>query len=169
MSYLKNHKLLLLIIGVLLVSNFGLLYFNTFRNPKPASRLSEKEMREKAKERVIKEVGLTAEQAVVYDSLRNQQFKKMRPLFEELNKSKEEFFSLVYQDHVPDSVFQAYAARIGEKQMAVDVNTYLYFQSIKSICTEEQKSKMDSFIQQIVKRIVSGGRRGGGPDKKEKK
>src|SRR5574339_856659 len=123
MSYLKNHKLLLLIIGVLLVSNFGLLYFNTFRNPaKPAPRFSEKEMREKAKERVIKEVGLTAEQATVYDSLRNQQFKKMRPLFEELNKSKEEFFSLVYRDNVPDSVFQAYAARIGEKQMAIDIN-----------------------------------------------
>ena len=168
MSYLKNHKLLLLIIGVLLVANIVLLYplaFNKHSQP----RFSEKEMREKAKERVQKEVGLNAEQVALYDSLRTKQFESMRPLFEDLSKSKESFFNLIYQNGVSDSVINRYASAIGEKQIAIDLKTFQYFQAIKAICTEEQRPKMDSFIQQIVKRINGGGRRGSGSEKKDKK
>ncbi len=168
MSYLRNHKLLLLVIGVLLVANVVSLYLLAF-NKHPQPRFSEKEMREKAKERVQKEVGLSADQVVLYDSLRTKQFESMRPLFEDLSKSKESFFNLIYQNGVNDSVINRYAATIGEKQQAIDLKTFQYFQAIKAICTEEQKPKMDSFIQQIVKRINSGGRRGPGPEKKDKK
>lgn len=165
MSYLRNHKLLLLIIGVLLVANIGLLYLLVF-NKHSQPRFSEKEMRERAKERVMKEVGLNAEQVILYDSLRTKQFESMRPLFEDLSKSKDAFFNLIYQNGVSDSVINNYAELIGEKQQAIDLKTFQYFRNIKAICTEEQKPRMDSFIQQIVKRINSGGRRGPGPEKK---
>ena len=170
MSYLKNYKLLLVIISVLLLANIGLLYFFVFNKPTHPHKPSKEEMRKAAIEKVKKEVGLNDEQAVVYDSLRIKQFEKMRPMFEDLVKAKEEYFSLIYQQGVSDSVLNAYSAKIGEKQMALDVNTFRYFQSIKALCTEEQKPKMDSFIQQIVKRIINnGGRRSSGPDKKDKK
>jgi len=168
MSYLRNHKLLLLIIGVLLVANIVSIYLLAF-NKHTQPRFSEKEMREKAKQRVQKEVGLDTNQVVLYDSLRTKQFESMRPLFEDLSKSKESFFNLIYQNRVSDSVINRYAATIGEKQQAIDLKTFQYFQAIKAICTEEQRPKMDSFIQQIVKRINNGGRRGPGPEKKDKK
>jgi hypothetical protein len=63
----------------------------------------------------------------------------------------------------------AYASRIGEKQMALDLSTFHYFQSIKALCNEEQKPKMDSFIKQIVKRIISNSPGRPSSDKKEKK
>jgi hypothetical protein len=111
---------------------------------------------------------LNDEQAVAYDSLRSQQFRNMKPLFKELTKSKEDFFSLIYQQGVSDSVLNSYASKIGEKQMELDISTFHYFQSIKELCKEEQKPKMDSFIKQIVKRIISNnGRRPS--DKKENK
>lgn len=164
MSYLRNHKLLLLIIGVLLVANIGLLYFFVLNRPeKPTHK-----PRPNPLEVVKKEVGFNDQQAGTYDSLRNNQFKNMRPLFEDVTKSKEDFFSLIYNEGVNDSTINAYASRIGEKQMALDLSTYRYFQSIKALCTEEQKPKMDSFIKQIVKRIVNNGPRKAG-DKKEKK
>lgn len=169
MSYLRNHKLLLLIIGVLLIANIGLLYYFVFNKPVHPPKLTEQEMRDRAKEKVKNEVGLNAEQVSVYDSLRTNQFKIMKPYFEDITKSKEDFFSLIYQQNVSDSVLNAYASRIGEKQMALDLSTFRYFQSIKALCTEEQKPKMDSFIKQIVKRIINNGPRRPAADKKDRK
>ncbi len=164
MSYLRNHKLLLLIVGVLLLANIGLLYFFVFNRPAHPPRVTDNPV-----QKVKKEVGLNDEQAALYDSLRTNQFKNMKPLFKDLTKSKEDFFSLIYQPNVSDSVLNSYAARIGEKQMALDISTFHYFQSIKGLCTEEQKPKMDSVIKQIVKRIINNGSRRPPSDKKDRK
>ena len=169
MSYLRNHKLLLLIVSVLLIANIGLLYFFVFNKPKKPPRTTADEMRRMQIEKVKKDVGLNDEQTALYDSLRSKQFKTMKPLFEDITKSKEDFFSLIYQSNVSDSVLNAYASRIGEKQMALDLSTFRYFQSIKALCTEEQKPKMDSVIKQIVKRIINNGSRRPPSDKKDKK
>ena len=159
MSYLRNHNVLLLIISVLLIANIGLLYFFVFNKPTRHDKMEPdpKVIHAKAIEKVKNEVGLNDEQAVLYDSLRTKQFRNMKPLFKELTKSKEDFFSLIYQEGVNDSVLHAYASKIGEKQMELDISTFHYFQSIKALCKEEQKPKMDSFIKQIVKRIINNG------------
>lgn len=157
MSYLRNNKVLLLITSVLFVANIGLLYFFVFNKPEHERKMNPDEMRKMAIEKVKNEVGLNDEQAVAYDSLRSQQFRNMKPLFKDLIKSKEDFFSLIYQQGVSDSVMNSYASRIGEKQMELDISTFHYFQSIKALCNEEQKPKMDSFIKQIVKRIINNG------------
>ena len=169
MSYLRNHKLLLLIISVLLIANIGLLYFFVFNKPDrhPPSPTRD-EMRKMAMEKVKKEVGLNDERAILYDSLRSNQFKNKKPLFEDVTRSKEEFFSLIYKDGVSDSLINSYVSKIGEKQIALDLSTFHYFQSIKALCNEEQKPRMDSVIKQIVKRIINNGQRRP-VDKKEKK
>jgi hypothetical protein len=170
MSYLRNNKVLLLITSVLLVANIGLLYFFVFKKPEHERKMSQDEMRKMAIEKVKSEVELNDEQAVAYDSLRSQQFRNMKPLFKALTKSKEDFFSLIYQQGVSDSVLNSYASKIGEKQMELDISTFHYFQSIKALCNEEQKPKMDSFIKQIVKRIINNGpQRRPPPDKKDSK
>ena len=171
MSYLRNHKILLLIIGVLLIANIGLLYFFVFNKPEHQRKMTSDEMRKMAIEKVKKEVGLNDEQAVAYDSLRSQQFRNMKPLFQDLTKTKEDFFSLIYQQNISDSVLNSSASMIGEKQMELDLSTFHYFQSIKALCTDEQKPKMDSFIKQIVKRIINnnGPRRPSSSEKKDNK
>jgi len=169
MSYLRNHKLLLLIIGVLLIANIGLLYFFVFNKPGKPHRPTEIDMHDQAIKKVKTEVELNDEQTVAYDSLRSQQFRNMKPLFQDLTKSKEDFFALIYRQGVSDSVVNSYASRIGEKQMALDISTFHYFQSIKDLCNEEQKPKMDSFIKQIVKRIINNNGPRRPSDKKENK
>lgn len=170
MSYLRNHKLLLVVIGVLLVANIALLYFSflkktdTGHKPPPTPE----EMRARAIEKVKEEVGFNDEQAKIYDSLRTNQFKNMKPLFEDVTKAKEDFFALIYKEDVSDSLVKSYSSNIGERQMALDISTFRYLQSIKSLCTEEQKPKMDTFIKQIVKRIIYNGQRRP-QDKKERK
>ena len=152
MSYLRNNRVLLLVTSVLLVANVGLLYFFVFNRPQKPSKPPVNPI-----EKVKNEVGLSDEQAVAYDSLRSQQFRNMKPLFKGVTKSKEDFFSLIYEEGVSDSVLNSYASKIGEKQMELDISTFHYFQSIKALCNEEQKPKMDSFIKQIVKRIINNG------------
>lgn len=169
MSYLRNHKILVLIISVLLLANIGLLYYFVFNKPQKHPRPTPEEIRRVAMEKVKKEVGLNEEQATLYDSLRTNQFKNMKPLFKDLTKSKEDFFSLIYQPNVSDSVLNSYASMIGEKQMALDLSTFHYFQSIKGLCTEDQKPKMDSVIKQIVKRIINNGPGRPPSDKKDRK
>jgi len=165
MSYLRNHKLLLLVISVLLIANIGLLYFFVFNKPQKTQRPPIANPIEK----VRKDVGLNDQQTALYDSLRSNQFKNMKPLFQDLTKSKEDFFSLIYQPNVSDSVLTAYLSKIGESQTALDLSTFRYFQSIKALCTEEQKPKMDTVIKQIVKRIINNGARRPPPDKKDKR
>ena len=173
MSYLRNHKLLLLIIGVLLVANIVLLYFFVLNKPQSEHRVvtfGPEEMGKRTLTKLREEVGFNEQQITVFDSLRNHQLKNMKPFFKDITKSKEEFFSLIYNEGVSDSTINAYASRIGEKQMALDLSTFHYFQSIKALCTEEQKPKMDSFIKQIVKRIVNNnGPRKPADKKKENK
>jgi hypothetical protein len=169
MSYIKNNRVLLLITSVLLIANIGLLYYFVFNKPAHPPRPSEDEMHKMAIQKVKDEVGLNDEQAVAYDSLRSQQFRTMRPLFKQVTRSKEDFFTLIYQPNVSDSVLSSYASRIGKNQMELDLSTFHYFQSIKALCNEEQKPKMDSFIKQIVKKIISNNGPRRPSDKKENK
>jgi protein CpxP len=169
MSYIRNNRILLFITSVLLIANIGLLYYFVFNKPAHPPRPSDKEMRDMAIQKVKDEVGLNNEQAVAYDSLRSQQFRTMRPLFKQVTRSKEDFFALIYQPDVSDSVLSSYASRIGKNQMELDLSTFHYFQSIKALCNEEQKPKMDSFIKQIVKRIISNNGPRRPSDKKENK
>ena len=172
MSYLRNNKLLLLIIGVLLVANIALLYLFVSNKPEKGGHReppTPEERRAFAIKKVKDEVGFNDQQANVYDSLRENQFRNMKPLFQDVTRSKEDFFSLIYKEGVSDSAINAYAAKIGEKQMALDLSTFRYFQSIKVLCTEEQKPKMDSFITQIVKRIINNGQQRKPSDKKDRK
>jgi periplasmic protein CpxP/Spy len=171
MSYIRNNRILLLITSVLLVANIGLLYFFVFdkKSPPPHKPPTDEQIHTKAREEVMEEGGLDAQQAVAYDSLRTQQFRTMKPLFKDITKSKEDFFSLIYQQGVSDSVLNSYASKIGEKQMELDISTFHYFQSIKALCNEEQKPKMDSFIKQIIKRIINNNGPRRPSDKKENK
>ena len=169
MSYIRNNRILLVITSVLLVANIGLLDYFVFNKPAHPPKPSEKEMHDMTIQKVKNEVGLNDEQAVAYDSLRTQQFRRMRPLSKDITKSKEDFFSLIYQQGVSDSVLNSYASKIGEKQVELDLSTFHYFQSIKELCKEEQKPKMDTFIKQIVKRIISNNGPRRPSDKKENK
>ena len=160
MSYLRNHKLLLLVIGVLLVANIGLLWNFVWKKPptppKPPS----------ARERMIQEVGFTDEQVIIYDSLRDKHYKSIKPMFRELRHSKDSLFKLMHQPLVSDSLIENQSAIICEKQQAIDLKVHHYFGTIRDLCTEEQKPRMDAFLQDLAKRMSAFNRRGPGSEQK---
>jgi protein CpxP len=164
MSYLRNNKLLLLIIAVLIITNIVVLYFHVWRK----QGIRHPSMKEMVMKKLEKEVGFSKQQLATYDSLRSKHYESMRPLFDELKSAKDNFFSLAGKPEVADSVINNYSTAVSIKQNAIDKKMLHYFWSLKNICTEDQKPKMDSFLTDITKRMAGGGRRGPGPEKDKK-
>lgn len=161
MNYIKNNKVLLLVITVLLLTNISLLYFHVGRRYLPHRSIKEQIMM-----KLEKEVGLNKHQLAMHDSLHTKHMEFMKPLFEELKTAKDSFFRLTYQPQVSDSVLQYYASKINEKQQAIDIKMLKYFWSIRDLCTAEQKPKMDSFLQTITRRMSGSSHRSPDRDKK---
>ncbi|HLF46999.1 MAG TPA: hypothetical protein VI548_11275 [Chitinophagaceae bacterium] len=161
MSYIKNYKLLLLIIVALFITNIGLLYFYVWKKDfKP-----HKSMKEQVLSRLEKEVGFSKEQIAAYDSMRTRHFESIGPMFEELKLAKDSFFNLILQPEVNDSVIDLLSSKIRARQQAIDIKMLKYFRLTKELCTEEQLPKMDSFLKSITKRMYEGpGRRRPGTD-----
>ena len=165
MSYLRSNKLLLLIIGVLLVANISLLWFYVWKKPNKAE--PRKQM-EQPSTRLKREIGFNDQQATIYDSLREKHYGSIRPMFEELRTSRDSLFKLMHQPMVDDSLIASQSEIVYEKQKAIDLKMHRYFRSLRDLCTEEQKPKMDSFLTNLAKKMANGRRWGGG-EKKDKK
>lgn len=164
MSYLRNNKLLLLIIGALLVANIALLWFYVWNKPFKAPR----QPMESASIRLKREVGFSDQQAAMYDSLREQHYSTIKPMFEELRNSRNNLFNLMHQPLVEDSLIAAQSEVVYEKQKAIDLKMHRYFRTLRDLCTEDQKPKMDSFLTNLGKKMANSRRWGGG-EKRDKK
>ena len=164
MSYLRNHKLLLLVISVLLISNIGLLWFYVWNKPKSVGPPKPPPVNIQ----MINEVGFDEQQVAIYDSLRKDHYETIGPMFKDLRHERDSLFKLMHQPELPDSLIEMQSGIVYKKQQAIDLKMHRYFRSVRDICTEEQKPKMDTFLVNLAKKMNSGRRWGGG-DKKDKK
>jgi hypothetical protein len=165
MSYLRNNKVLLLVIAVLLLTNIGLMYFS-FWKKHPAER---KSMREDIRVKLISEVGLDSAQIKAYDTLRKAHFESIKPMFTELRTAKDSLFKIIHQPGVSDSSITLFSTGIFEKQQAIDLKIHRYFRSLREMCTDQQKPKLDSFLVNMASRMSWGNRRGPNTEMKSKK
>ncbi len=109
-------------------------------------------------ETLKREVGLDSVQMKTLDSLRSEHWKKMRPLFEDLQTTKNNFYILLKSPETPDSVILNAASLIGEKQKAVDLQVFYHFKNSRLVCTPEQRPKYDSLVQERIKRMAGPAR-----------
>jgi protein CpxP len=101
-----------------------------------------------------KEVGFTKEQVDAYLSLRKAHFDKVHTLFDELRKTKTDFYNLIYTSQVSDSSVNRAADLISEKQKTLDLNMFNYFKMIRNICTADQLQKFDTTIKKVLIRMT---------------
>lgn len=102
------------------------------------------------------EVGFSKDQLVQYQSLRKAQMEKVKPLFNGVRKAKKDFYDLLYSDNLPDSLIKMNADSIAQKQKNLDTQMFMYFRSIRNICTPDQLQKFDSSMKKVVQRMVGG-------------
>jgi Spy/CpxP family protein refolding chaperone len=111
------------------------------------------------KEALKNEVGFNDQQMSQFDGMVGVHRQQMRPLFEDINKTKENFYYLLTQPKASDSVLNAAAREIGEKQKLIDLKIFMHFQNIRQLCTPKQQPAFDSLVQRVVHRMIVPMRR----------
>ncbi|HYF32480.1 MAG TPA: Spy/CpxP family protein refolding chaperone [Chitinophagaceae bacterium] len=160
-------KILLFLVGILLVTNLVLLVFILGKKDGHEGRRVQQDRSSVMRIYLKDSVGFTDQQLAQFDKLRDQNKQDMKPLFEQMRQSKLAFYNLLKQPGAHDSVTTAAANAMAEKQKAVDMAFYKYFEEVRSLCTPEQQVKYDSLVQQIVRRMISPSRKGDSKQKKE--
>jgi Spy/CpxP family protein refolding chaperone len=164
MNYFKNNKVLLLVIAALILVNLGLLYYGFLNRNKrvggPRGSFNKDSMMARTERKLRNEVGFNDAQIKQYEALRTKHFDSLDIKLEELGKAKENFINLVYQPQLSDSSINAAAGKVCEKQRSIDEQMLRHFVSVRQLATEEQRPRMDSFLQKITKRMSGRGRMG---------
>ena len=150
-----------MIIAALILVNVGLLYGYLKKDAKKPKfdRPTDEQRMQMTKTRLQEDVGFTDAQAEQYIQLRKNHFESIRPMFEDLRVAKDSLFSLSYRDD-SDTLVDLYAKRVCDKQTAIDTRMVNYFRSLRALANEDQKTKMDTFLMNMTRRMAGGA---GGP------
>ncbi|MBK7306323.1 MAG: hypothetical protein IPI88_04325 [Chitinophagaceae bacterium] len=57
------------------------------------------------------------------------------------------------QENISDSIVESFSKKIGNLEEQRDVFTFRHFQKLRAICTNEQKIRFDSIIQQALRQM----------------
>ena len=165
MNNSKNRILIFLVVFLLLTNIAMLLYFTAF--DKPFDKGNHGERRGPVTTFLQNEAGFAKDQMNMLDSLKKQHRAAIKPLFDELGKSKDNFYQLIGKPGVTDSVLQAGADAIGKKQAALDLQFFQNFMSIRKLCTEQQLLKFDSVMPSLASKMMQPWQKNNGPRKKD--
>jgi protein CpxP len=153
MDTISKNKSLISIIIFLLIMNLAMLVFFLVLNNQ-GQRNSHGHDQNGISGLLQKEVGFTKEQLDTYQSLRKDHFDKVHALFDELRKTKTDFYNLIYTSQVSDSSVNGAADLIAEKQKKLDLNMFNYFKMVRNICTTDQLQKFDTTIKKVLIRMT---------------
>lgn len=158
-SVLKN-KVLVTIIGILLLANIAMLVFfmSSMKKPdreprpeQPVSHTTESFLQSK--------IGFSDQQLLEFNQLKDEHHKRLFPLFEDLRKTKDDFYLLV-KDSVSNSAIDSFAAKIGDKQRILDREVYQTIREVRKICTSQQRDSFDSMLPKIAYKMAGHIRKG---------
>ena len=166
MSAGKTNKGLLFIIVVLLLTNIMVLGYFLWYKKKPGHPQQHNKGNGIA-DVLKKEAGFTDEQIATYKDMREKQRQTIRPMFDDMRKSKDSLFSLITSSTVTDSIVNSIADQIARKQRAIDLQTYQYFKAVRTICKPDQLVRYDSVVLKMLKGMGQSSR--GGEEKKNEK
>jgi hypothetical protein len=161
----SNKRPLIFIILFLLLTNIGVLgYFLWDRKPSQQGGSGKGPGISFA---LQNEVGFDDQQIADYRKLKEQQWAAIKPMFADLHKAKDSFFRMVSNENPSDSMVNAGAGLIAEKQKAIELQAFSHFKQVRALCRPDQLEKYDSLVQRMIRKTGKG--RGGDQDKKPKK
>lgn len=153
MNSTTKTKSLVTIIIFLLITNIAMLIFFIALSKSPDKR--QKIHEQNGMYNLLQnEVGFSKDQLDQYQTLRKEQRDKARPLFIELRNAKKNFYGLIYNKNIPDSLLNADADSIAQKQKELDMQMFRYFDNIRNICSPDQTEKFDTIINVQIIRMV---------------
>lgn len=166
MNNSRNRVLISLVILLLLTNIAMLLYFTAFEKH-PARPNRNDNRRGPVTGFLQNELGFSKAQMDTVDSLKKEHRMAIKPFFDELGKSKDNFYRLIGQPGLNDSMLNASAEEIGKKQAALDLQFFKDFISFRKLCTEEQLPKFDSVMPNLASRMMQPWQKNNNPRKKD--
>ena len=149
----KKIKSLITIIIFLLITNIAMLIFFVALS-KPGEKRQRNHEPNGMYHSLQNEVGFSKDQLNQYQALREDQMKKVHPLFNDLRKAKKDFYGLITSGGVSDSLLNAESDSIAQKQKNLDIQMFRYFKNVRGICTAAQTREFDSLMKKVVARMI---------------
>lgn len=142
--------------SVLLIANIITLTMLWIGNRHPESNipLPPPPDRSPAFEFVVKELSMDEHQQKKYKALRDEHHQQQKPLGELLAKAKDDYFSLLKDSTVSDSILLQQSSRQMAVMQQIELINFRHFQKVRSICNATQQQKFDSIIQEVLKRFA---------------
>lgn len=159
--------MLIFLVVFLLLTNIALLfYFTAFNKGEPKAPKPEK--RGPGITAFLQnDLGFSKQQMQDLDTLKKQHRALMKPLFDDLGKSKDNFYQLIGKPGISDSALRAAAGEIGKKQAALDLQFFQNFNSLRKLCTAEQFPKFDSAMPLLASRMMQPWQKNNNGKKKD--
>lgn len=158
-SVLKN-KVLVTIIAILLLANIAMLLFliSGMRRPE-GNEFADTKKNHSTEALLQSKIGFSDQQINRFNELKKDHHEKLNPLFEDLRRTKDEFFVLV-KDSLSQSEIDSLASLIGEKQKMLDSQVFQAVREVRSICTPQQQAVFDSMLPKIAYKMAGHIRKG---------
>ncbi|WP_276480926.1 hypothetical protein [Paraflavitalea pollutisoli] len=165
MTKFPRQKWLLLLVGILLVTNIITLSFFWSMKPHdaPGKNQSEADRNKRMGQFMVNELKLDKDQETVYWKLRDTLVSRQKPLWDSIRNSKKRFFDLLKEPASADSLVNNKAEQIALLQKELDLITFRHFQQVRALCRPEQTIKFDTVTKEIVNRMTGGWRNNGKP------
>lgn len=158
MRKILNNKVLLFIVAVLLLANIAQLIYSVGMRDKGRKNFNDRQ-RSPITGFLKNDIGFNTQQMEAYDRLREQHKQKMRSLFQDIRLAKVAFYNLLSDTTVNDSVLNRAALTVGDKQKALELQTFRNFRDIRGLSTSAQLPKYDSLVPGLIGKMwFPGGR-----------
>jgi len=152
MSNPRNRNLLI-IIAVLLLTNVAVLVYFLGQHKKDKTTPPADAGRNAVVEMLQKEVGFDDEQTARYKEMKEKQREKIRPMYDDMRKTKDSLFRLLSFPETSDSVLDQITDAIALKQKAIDLETFNHFKRVRRLCKEDQLTKYDSMVVRMFRKM----------------
>lgn len=166
MNNVLNNRWITLITFLLLTANIGtlaLLWTKYENNKRKEGRPGPPPPNGQVFEFISNELNFDSTQREAYRQLRDKHQDGKKPIEENIQKAKDDLFSLLKKGKVDSSEIWAAAKRASEATMQMDLFTFEHFQKVRGLCNTVQQPKFDSIIKDVLKKIAPKRRMPPGP------
>lgn len=148
----KGLNILLLVIGVLVLCNIGLMFMMWY---KPAVQ-EWQPGKETPRDFVVRSLNFNPDQTAKYDILVKAHQQAMRRLRDEAGAYRQQLYACIKNvsaGNAPDSLAQL----IANSQKQIETVTYAHFAQVRLLCTEAQKQQFDHITGPLTQMMSHGG------------
>ncbi len=113
--------------------------------------------RRSTKDFIIKEVGLTNEQIILFDSLRKIHHSKIKRLNQQNRELHDQLFENISIVQIDSTLIQNISSQISKIEVEKQAITLYHFRAFRKILTTQQQNKFDSIINDVLRTLGRPG------------